>query len=161
MWNRMSQGLSNSPVIYSKLMAKLVSNEMNIKLQQKYGKQIWPDSCLKQVFDETVSHFIDDICIYSVDLMTYKDDAFRVLDALKEADLKISGGKCLWGVTKFIILGVTRDTNTNCIYMKEKKAQALLALKKPASLSCVQIRLAIFNYFWEKNLSDGESLLIL
>ena len=158
-WTVATQGLANAPQYFSMLMCKIFSKEMNIKLQQKYGKTLWPQRYLDQGWEEIVSFYLDDIVIHSQDIDTHADDVFRVTAALLEADMKISSPKSSWAQTKFILLGIQVDTAEDRITMSDLKAQGILALPKPATLSDIQCQLAIFSY-WQRFLPRWREIAI-
>ena len=145
-WCRMTQGLASAPAIYSQLMSMVFSDEMCKKLEQKYPT-IWKPEWTTEGFDNFVSHFLDDIVIYSKTKEEHFEHVLRVLLALLEADLKLAGTKCEWIVTEFRLLGTDVDTMKNQIKMSNKRCQALRDLPTPSTISDVQLQLAIFNYF--------------
>ena len=80
-------------------------------------------------------------------LALHAEHSRRVLLALRYADLRVSGTKCDWGTDHFKLLGYMINTRSNEIEMDAKRAAALIDYPKPATLSDVQIYLAILNYW--------------
>ena len=99
-------------------------------------------------WDKIVSAFIDDIVIYTENnLQKHEDAVWRVMAALQYAGLKIAASKSSIAVTEFKLLGININTEENTLTMDDRKAQELMEHKTPASLSDIQIFLAICNYW--------------
>lgn len=71
-FNRMPQGITNAPRTFQRLMERCMG-ELNLK---------------------QALVFLDDLIIFSSRLEEHKERLMRVLNQLKEFDLKLSPGKC-------------------------------------------------------------------
>ena len=94
-----------------------------------------------------VQIYVDDICIFSMEIEQHIQHVAKVLDALTKGKLKINSSKCIFGVSKLRLLGhiVTGET----ISIDPRKLEILNRLPLPDSPKKMQRFLGFTNYLRE------------
>lgn len=157
-WTRATQGLSNSPQVFSLLMSRIFSTEMSEQLHLLLGEELWPKKWITEDWSDIVSYYVDDILIHTKPTQEkppgsseleelHAEHVYRVLTAIRYAGLKVSSSKSDFAIKKFKLLGVEIDTDKDEISMATRRAQAILDLPKPSSLSDIQTFIAILSYW--------------
>ena len=122
-FERMSQGLKNSPLTFQRLMEKCVG-DMNLKELLVY---------------------LDDLNIHGRSLEEAEERLFKTLDRLRSFGLKLDPKKCKFFQTKVVHLG--HVVTENGIYPDPDKISALTTWPVPTTLKDLKAFLGFVGYF--------------
>lgn len=120
-YNRLPFGLATSPSIFQCLMARALGNLLGV----------------------IAFCYIDDIIIYSENMKDHFEDLEKIFSKIREADLRLSVGKCQFMKPKVNYLGFTISRNGVSYEKNEKLANAGV----PKNVKELQQFLGICNYY--------------
>ena len=118
-YNRLPQGCSSSPEVFSKKIAQILSG-----------------------LDGVIA-MVDDICIHSPDRKTHHERLHKVLQRLIENHVTLNFEKCLFEVDSLSFLGYVIDSEG--IRPDPKKVEAIANFKPPVNVSEVRQFLGLYN----------------
>ena len=120
---RMPFGLTNAPATFQRLMNKLFS-----------GKE-W----------ESVFTYLDDILVVSATLEKHLRDVGRVLDRLREVDLRLKPTKCAFARSEVEYLGFT--VSAAGVRLNNNKVKAIVEFPQPTDSKSVRRFIGMINFY--------------
>ena len=145
-YNRMAQGLMNSPACWDKAMEIIFSPETMKRVKSEMGPKA---QSLPESFDSFFAYYQDDSWVISDNHEEHILQFEAVLIAYKLHDIRISAQKTTVCPKELKVLGVLVIPSQAELALDAVKAKSILSWEKPDSLYTLQSRLYSFNY-WQK-----------
>lgn len=122
-WKRLPMGLSGSPAIFQRIL----------------------DIALRELKPQSVANYLDDLIIFGKDHQTHRENLQKVLDKLRDANLKLSITKCFFGVSEIVFLGVS--VSKLGFRPDKRKVEAVEKMKKPMTVRQCREFLGLCGFF--------------
>lgn len=122
-WKRLPMGLSGSPGIFQRIL----------------------DIALRELKPQSVANYLDDLIIFGKDHQTHRDNLQKVLDKLREANLKLSISKCFFGVEEIVFLGVS--VSKYGFKPDKRKVEAVEKMARPTTVRQCREFLGMCGFF--------------
>jgi RNase H-like domain found in reverse transcriptase/Reverse transcriptase (RNA-dependent DNA polymerase) len=101
---------------------------------------------LAGLIDITCIVYLDDIFVYSEDLVTYKHYVAKVLERLRKYRLYAKLLKCKFNVNKVDFLGFILGPDS--VVMEQSRIQTIQEWPEPRTVYEVQVFLGFANFYW-------------
>ena len=122
-YRALPMGLINSPATFQRVM----------------------DSVLRDLKPQSAVAYLDDLLMYGKTFDEHRENLQKVFDALRKANLKLHVGKCQWGVSKVVFLGVM--ITPDGLQPDPKKLSAISELKPPSCVRQVREVLGLMGFY--------------
>ena len=129
-WNFMPMGISNAPMVFSKIMQQILGDL------------------------EFVTLYIDDVCIFSESIEEHLEHLKIVMERLEKANIKLNPDKCVWFTQRVELLG--HVITPGGIAPNPKKCDTIEKRLRPKNIKELRGFLGMCNYYrcYVKNFAD-------